>query len=86
MSAASLPEISSRDVGRRSRRRHPALRILYYFVCLLLVALIAGMWWLYWIARSALPQLDGSVSVAGISSKVRIVRDGQGVPTIEAST
>ncbi|MGA9930844.1 MAG: penicillin acylase family protein [Terriglobales bacterium] len=86
MSAASLPEISSRDVGRRSRRRHPALRILYYFVCLLLVALIAGVWWLYWIARSALPQLDGSVSVAGISSKVRVVRDGQGVPTIEAST
>jgi len=86
MSAASLPEISNRDVGRRHRRRHPALRILYYFVCLLLVALIAGVWWLYWIARSALPQLDGSVSVAGISSKVRIVRDGQGVPTLEASS
>jgi len=86
MSAASLPEISDRDARRRHRRRHPALRILYYFVCLLLVALIAGIWWLYWIARSALPQLDGSVSVAGISSKVRIVRDGQGVPTIEASS
>ncbi|MGA7080840.1 MAG: penicillin acylase family protein [Terriglobales bacterium] len=82
MSAASLPEISGRDV----RRRRPALRILYYFVCFLLVALIAGVWWLYWIARSALPQLDGSVSVAGISSKVRVVRDGQGVPTIEASS
>ena len=84
MSAASLPEISGRDVRRR--HRHPALRILYYSVCLLLVALIAGVWWLYWIARSALPQLDGAVSVPGISSKVRIVRDGQGVPTIEAST
>jgi penicillin G amidase len=84
MSAASLPEISSRDVRRR--HRHRPLRILYYFVCLLLVALIAGVWWLYWIARSALPQLDGSVSVAGISSKVRVVRDGQGVPTIEASS
>ncbi len=82
MSAASLPEISSREV----RRRHPALRILYYFVCLLLVALIAGIWWLYWIARSALPQVDGAVSVAGISAKVRVVRDAQGVPTIEASS
>jgi penicillin amidase len=34
----------------------------------------------------ALPQLDGSVAVPGISSKVRVVRDGQGVPTIEAAT
>ncbi len=68
------------------RRRNPALRILYYAVCLLLVALIAAIWWAYWIAHSALPQLDGSVAVPGISSKVRVVRDGHGVPTIEAST
>ena len=76
-STASLPEV---------QRRNPALRILYYAVCLLLVALIIGLWWLYWIAHSALPQLDGSVAVPGISSKVRVVRDGQGVPTIEAAT
>jgi penicillin amidase len=74
---ASLPEV---------RRRNPALRILYYVVCVLLVALIAGVWWLYWIARRPLPQLDGSVSVSGISSKVRVIRDEHGVPTIEAAT
>jgi penicillin amidase len=74
---ASLPEV---------RRRNPALRILYYAVCLLLTALIVAIWWLYSIAHSALPQLDGSVSVPGISSKVRVVRDAQGVPTIEAAT
>ena len=74
---ASLPEV---------RRRNPALRILYYAVCLLLVALIAAIWWLYWMARSPLPQLDGSITVPGISSKVRVVRDEQGVPTIEAAT
>ena len=50
------------------------------------MALIVAIWWLYWIARSPLPQLDGSVSVPGISSKVRVVRDEQGVPTIEAAT
>src|SRR6202165_2762294 len=75
--AAPLPQI---------RRRNPALRILYYTVCLLLVALIAGVWWLYSIARSALPQVDGSVAVERISSKVRVVRDERGVPTIEAAT
>ena len=83
-STAPLPEISrSRS---NARRRHPALRILYYAVCLLLVALIVGVWWLYWIARSPLPQLDGSVAVPGISAKVRVVRDAHGVPTIEAAT
>ncbi len=75
--AAPLPEI---------RQRNPALRILYYSVCVLLVALIAGIWWLYLIAHSALPQLDGSIAVPGISSKVRVVRDERGVPTIEAAT
>jgi penicillin G amidase len=74
---ASLPEV---------RRRNPALRILYYAVCLLLVIILAGIWWLYWIARSPLPQLDGSISVPGISAKVRIVRDEQDVPNIDAAT
>ncbi|MBZ5665009.1 MAG: penicillin acylase family protein [Acidobacteriia bacterium] len=81
-SAASLPEISRPEV----RRRNPALRILYYAVCALLVALIVVVWWLYWVAHSAVPQMDGSVAVPGISSKVRVVRDDHGVPTIEAST
>ena len=82
MSSAALPEISRTELPRRN----PALRILYYTLCLLLVILMSGLWWLYWIARSALPQLDGSVKVPGISSKVRVVRDQQGVPTIEAAT
>src|SRR5271155_5763917 len=81
-STSSLPETSPSEV----RRRHPPLQILYYALCLLLVALIAAVWWLYWFARTPLPQLDGSVAVPGISSKIRVVRDGQGVPTIEAAT
>ena len=81
-SAAALPEISHTELPRRN----PALRILYYALCLLLVVLISGLWWLYWIAHSALPQLDGSVAVPGLSSKVRVVRDEHGVPTIEAAT
>jgi penicillin amidase len=81
-STASLPEIPRSN----ARRRNPALRIVYYAVCVLLGALIAAIWWLFWFAHSALPQLDGSVAVPGISSKVRVERDGHGVPTIEAAT
>ncbi|MGA3106450.1 MAG: penicillin acylase family protein [Terriglobales bacterium] len=71
-STASLPEIP-----RPAARRHPALRIVYYAFCLLLI---------YFIAHSAVPQLDGTIAVPGISSKVRVVRDKRGVPTIEAAT
>src|SRR5208337_688598 len=74
---ASLPEV---------RRRHPAFRMLSYAVRGLLIAVLVGVWWLFGIAHSALPQLDGSVSVPGISSQVRVVRDEHGVPTIEAAT
>ena len=37
-------------------------------------------------ARSGLPQVDGSAGVPGLSSKVRVVRDELGVPTIEAAS
>jgi penicillin amidase len=52
----------------------------------LLVVLIAAIWWLYAIMRSPQPQLDGSISVPGISAKVRVIRDERGVPTIEAAS
>jgi penicillin G amidase len=81
-STSSLPEISQTEV----RRRSPALRVAYYFVCFLLVLIIAGVWWLYWVARRPLPQLDGAVSVPGISARVRVIRDERGVPTIEAGS
>ena len=37
-------------------------------------------------AHSALPQLDGQVQVAGLSSPVTVTRDQHGVPTIEAAS
>jgi penicillin amidase len=83
MSSASVPEISTPPTPRR---RSSALRIFYYAICIVLTALIAGLWYFYWIAHTALPQLDGSIAVPGISAKVRVVRDEQGVPTIEAAT
>ena len=74
--AASLPEVHSRNW---------LARIAFVLLLVLVVALgLAG--WAYWIAHSALPQLDGSVPVPGLSAKVRVVRDEHGVPTIEAAT
>jgi penicillin amidase len=75
---ASIPEV-------RSPRR-PFIRILSILGVLLLLGILGGAVWLYSIARSPLPQLDGSVKVSGVSAKVRVVRDNRGIPTIEASS
>jgi penicillin amidase len=53
-------------------------------VVLLLVACVAEWAWRF--ARAGAPQVDGSVAIPGLSSKVRVVRNEQGVPTIEAAT
>jgi penicillin G amidase len=65
-------------------RHGTARRILSYVVFVLLLVMIGSFGVLYWGARSALPQLDGAISLAGISSKVRVIRGEHGVPTIEA--
>ena len=52
-------------------------------VVILLVGVAA---WAWWMARAGLPQVDGGAVVPGLTAKVRVVRDEQGVPTIEAAT
>ncbi|MGB9198905.1 MAG: penicillin acylase family protein [Terriglobales bacterium] len=74
---ASLPEV---------RARSGAARILLAIVVLVLIAIVCLTGWAWWTARANLPQLDGAIAVPGISSQVRVVRDEQGVPTIEAAT
>jgi len=59
--------------------------VVAFFLIAILIAALGGLAWLYWMARSALPQLDGSVKVAGLSAKVTVIRDGHGVPTIDAA-
>jgi len=49
--------------------------------------LIAGLiGYAYFMARSALPQLDGSIFAKGLSAPVKVTRDGHGVPAIEAAS
>ena len=74
---ASLPEVHSKSwVGR--------IVLIVFLVVLLTIVGVAA--WGWWIAHLALPQVDGTVVAPGLSSKVRVVRDEQGVPTIEAAT
>jgi len=52
-----------------------------------LLLLVAGaVGWGWWQMRGSLPQLDGSLPLAGLTAPVRIERDAQGVPTITGTT
>lgn len=51
----------------------------------LTVIILAGIAWLLSIARSALPELDGSLAVKGLAAPVSVTRDAHAVPTIEAA-
>jgi penicillin amidase len=72
--------------GVPASRRSTGLRIFLWLVLVfgLLVAGLIG--YAYFIARSALPQLDGNISVKGLSAPVKVTRDGHGVPAIEAAS
>jgi penicillin amidase len=84
MSTSASPPPSASTTVRRPRNL--ALKIGLYIVSVLLLAVVAVAGWLYSIARSALPQLDGAIVLPGLSSKVTVIRDGHGIPAIEAAT
>lgn len=67
------------------RRRSRMWRLIGLWTLGIVVILLAGVAWLLTIARSALPPLDGSVSVSGLSAAVSVTRDSHGVPAIEAA-
>ena len=66
--------------ARRGRRFWP------WMLSSLIFVLALGVGYVYYIARTALPQLDGTLAVPGLSAPVTVTRDGHGVPTIEAQS
>jgi len=69
-----------------SRSQFRTWRALGGFCVALAVITAAALAWFFSIARSALPELDGTLAVRGLSAPVSVTRDSHGVPTIEAAT
>jgi penicillin amidase len=76
---SSLP-----STGVSTPRRSPGRSIFLSLALVLTIAVVCLVGYAYFTARSALPQLDGTVGVKGLQSAVNVVRDGHGVPAIEA--
>jgi penicillin amidase len=72
------------STGVSTPRRSPGRSIFLSLALVLTIAVVCLVGYAYFTARSALPQLDGTVGVKGLQSAVNVVRDGHGVPAIEA--
>jgi penicillin G amidase len=72
--------------GAPVARRSTGLRIFLWLLLILVLLAVGVVAYAYFIARSALPQLDGNLQVKGLSAAVKVTRDGHGVPAIEAAT
>jgi penicillin G amidase len=69
-----------------TRKIHSLRRTVGFLLIVVFIAILGPLGWFYSVARSALPQLDGTIRVLGLSAPVRVIRDGHGVPTIEAES
>ncbi|MDP9162004.1 MAG: penicillin acylase family protein [Acidobacteriota bacterium] len=67
-------------------RRFRGSRVIAIALAIVLIGIIAAVLSFLSITHSALPQLDGSLSVPGLNSPVTVIRDLHGIPTIEAAT
>jgi penicillin G amidase len=73
------------EIGTPAARRSPKKRFLLWF-CVAVIVLLAGLaGYAFYVARAALPQLDGRMQINGLSAVVTVTRDSHGVPTIAAA-
>ncbi|MGA9075365.1 MAG: penicillin acylase family protein [Candidatus Sulfotelmatobacter sp.] len=67
-------------------RRSTGLRIVLWLLTILVLSAAAVIAYAYFVARAALPQLDGTLQVKDLSAPVKVTRDAHGVPAVEAAT
>jgi penicillin amidase len=73
--------------ARRSRLVVRAVIIIVVLAALLAtVAFFFGRHWVHRAMRDGLPQLDGTLAIAGLAAPVTVQRDAQGVPHIRAGS
>src|SRR6266481_3548706 len=77
---ADVAHVQSAPKPRRLR----VLRIVTFLIIGALLIVGGAIAWFYRTARQALPQVDGQISVTGLSSQTTVIRDARGVPNIIA--
>src|SRR2546428_9299392 len=73
------------------KRTHSTLRRIFLrwaakLATTVLLLAASGAVWLYWRSHACLPQLDGTLRLAGLRSPVQVLRDTHGVPHLRAQS
>jgi penicillin amidase len=63
-----------------------ALKLVILALAFVLIVFLGADAWFYHAARVALPQVDGTLSLAGLHAPVSVLRGEHGEPTIQATT
>ena len=81
--------MATSTVAASTGRRSPG-KIIFKIVLILVLVIVAiaagGFAWFYRTARASLPQLDGTIALAGLQAPVTVVRDDHGVPHLAATS
>ena len=75
--------------GHSPARRRPfrlVSGIVLVLIVLVVLVLGAGVLWFRSVSQAALPQLDGTIQLSGLSAPVTVIRDQHGVPHITAAS
>jgi penicillin amidase len=70
----------------RPRKRRLVRKTLLGLLLLVVLAAAGILGWLYQVADSSLPQLDGTILVPGLHAPVTVARDAHGVPHLTAGS
>lgn len=81
-----MPTANAGSPSIRPVRRSRIPKVIGWTLEIVILVVLAAAVCFYFMAHAALPQLDGSVILPGLSSPVTVMRDAHGVPTIEAGT
>src|SRR6202163_3032184 len=81
---STLAEVGTLKPRRTSISR--IVRILLWLMLAVLILLAGAIGYAYYVAHSALPQLDGRLQISGLTAPVTVTRDSHGVPTIDAAS
>jgi penicillin amidase len=80
---STLTEVDTLKSRRTSTA--PVVRVLVWLGLAALILMVGALGYAYYVAHSALPQLDGRLQINGLAVPVTVTRDSHGVPTIEAA-
>ena len=81
----SSTSVRSTSISRGEVLRKNVWRFAITAFALFVAAILVMIAWFYSVGHAALPQLDGSLKVLGLSADVKVIRDQHGMVTIEAS-